>query len=31
MKVKYTVSLDFIFTSFPWTFSHDVERDIFII
>lgn len=31
MKVSYTKEIDMIFTSFQWSFSHDLERDIFII
>lgn len=31
MRIEYTITLDFVFTTFDWTFRHDIERDIFII
>lgn len=31
MRVEYKVPLNFVVTTFHWTFSHDIARDIFII
>lgn len=31
MRVEYKVPLNFIITTYEWTFNHDIERDIFII
>ena len=31
MRVEYKVPLNFIVTTFDWTFSHDIARDIFVI
>jgi len=31
MKVEYKISLNLIVTTYDWSFSHDIEREIFII
>ena len=31
MRVEYTKTLNFIVTTYDWEFSHDIERDLFIM